>query len=504
MASPFFILELVFTRRPEAPATSSSGFGLGGAYLVELDQRARRLCSERLGLAGLGPGGAGSRLFETEVELVRALASRLGEGGCLVTARGRQLDLPILEALALRHDVPLPGHFALGDPYDARRSPYGTAKQLDLSSYLADGDRRLRGLSPEVLLSLLCPGAPPLQRRQLDADETQGDARRRALATYLLFLRVQRLRGLLSEAEIRGRIEELGGAGLEPALAALADRAAFAGPEPAPAATLADGFGDGCLFAFDIETVVDFEALSNALGRPVLGEAELPAALAELGGGPQDFPLAPFHRVVSVAFVIWDPKSGRIELDRLGLGGRSLAGAPLPEERDLLLAFWRAARGKRLASYNGRRFDLPVLFFRSLPHPFDLSWYLAERRPPHEQYRHPQSVRQLDLFDRLGGGLSPGKLGDLLQTIGLPGKIGTDGGDVARLWAEGQGGAIADYCLADAAQTFLLALRFLRVAGELDAEGEARAIAAAKERFSREPALRSILELGTRFFGGRP
>ena len=142
---------------------------------------------------------------------------------------------------------------------------------------------------------------------------------------------------------------------------------------------------------------------------------------------------------------------------------RSAPVRPCPARPISSATFWNVAAGQRLVSYNGKRFDLPVLLYRSLPHPLEVGWFLAESRPPADQYRHPQSRHQLDLFDQLGGGLSPGKLGDLLQTIGLPGKIGPAGADVQALWSSGKGDAVGDYCLQDAAQTLLLGLRFLQV-----------------------------------------
>ncbi|MHB1847315.1 MAG: hypothetical protein ACYCWW_21025 [Deltaproteobacteria bacterium] len=496
MPSPFLILELALQRRPDVPASSSTGYALGGAYLVELDERARRLASERW---SVGDSDARARAFRGEAELLRALAERLARVDCLVTSGGRQLELPVIEALALRHGITLEGHFRADDPYSARRSPYATARHLDLVSYLADGDRRLRSLPLEALLALHCQGAPSLAPRSLER-ESLDDARARALATYVLFLRVQRLRGRLSADELALRVGELTASGLEPPLLARLERLSFLGEPAMPARTLVDDFPDGSLLAFDIETVVDREGLSAALGRPIESDAEVALALEELSGGSSDFPPAPFHRVVAIAMVACDLTGGRLEIERLGLGSTSLGGGALPDERALLAAFWRAAKGKRLASYNGRRFDLPVLFYRGLPHPGELAWYLADRRPPSEQYRHPASVHQLDLFERLSGGLSPGKLGELLQSIGLPGKTGTDGGDVARLWAEGRRDEIADYCLSDAAQTFLLALRYLTISGEIDGATERRWALAAKARFEREPALREIVLRGAPFF----
>jgi hypothetical protein len=265
----------------------------------------------------------------------------------------------------------------------------------------------------------------------------------------------------------------------------------------AGAPTWLDQTGQGYL-AFDIETALDTDALGRSVGRTV-GTAEAPGALAEILGAPTEFAPAPYHRVVALAMVYWDG-ADLVEIESLVLGGATRLGAPLSDESALLNAFWRIGRNKQLLSYNGKRFDLPVLLYRSLPYPIDCGWYLEEKRPAYEQYRHPQSVRQLDVFEQLSGGLSPGRLGDLLQTVGLPGKQGTMGKDVEDLWAQQALETIGDYCLSDAAQTFLLALRFMSISGRLERAQAGAAIALARSRFEGEPALSKMLEGASREF----
>ncbi len=488
------LLELVLQSRGSGPPAASTALRLEGAYAVELDERARRRGSHRFAIEG-APVEGGTRCFPDEATLLGELAALVGKADGLVTAQGRQLDLPVLETLALRHAVPLPGQFNTDDPYRARHSPYNVGGHLDLATYLADGDRRLRGLPLEVIVPLVFQGALPPPRRHL-ARAMLSAARQRAFYTYLLFLRVQRLRGLLAAADVRARLAELQTSGVEPSLMALAEPSPWCSDTMVAPKTSLDGAATG-LLAFDIETVLDTEGLARCLGRAIEDPA---VALAELLGAPTEFAPAPFHRVVAVALCHWDPKGGRVELEKLRLGGQTGAGVPLPSEADLLAAFWSVAEGQRLLSYNGKRFDLPVLLYRSLPHPLEIGWFLASMRPPSDQYRHPKSRHQLDLFDQLGGGLSPGKLGDLLQTVGLPGKVGPDGADVQALWSAGAGEAVGDYCLQDAAQTLLLGLRFLEVSGELSAEAAHRAVEAARTRFAQEPALEPIVAGGAGYF----
>ena len=67
------------------------------------------------------------------------------------------------------------------------------------------------------------------------------------------------------------------------------------------------------------------------------------------------------------------------------------------------------------------------------------------------------------------------------------------GKDVEDLWAQGALATIGDYCLSDAAQTFLLALRFMSVSGRLERAQAGAAIALARTRFEKEPALQGML-----------
>jgi 3'-5' exonuclease len=486
------LLELVLRSRGAGLPATSTALRLAGAYAVEMDEHARRRGSHRFSLEEASVDGD-SRRFPDEAALLHALASLIGKSDGLVTAQGRQLEIPVLETLALRHAIELPGQFNAADPYRGRHSPYNVVGHLDIASYLADGDRRLRGLPLELIVPLVFPGLAPPPRRSVETDSLSA-TRRRTYFTYLLFLRLQRLRGLLTSGEVLARLDELKTAGLEPLLVA-GPAPWCAEPAAAPRNRL-DGIPPG-LLAFDIETVLDTEGLERCLGHPV---SDPTAALGELLGTATEFAPAPFHRVVAVALCHWDPASGRVELEKLRLGGQSGAGTPLPGEADLLRTFWSVAAGQRLLSYNGKRFDLPVLLYRSLPHPIEVGWFLAEKRPTADQYRHPRSRHQLDLFDQLGGGLSPGKLGDLLQTLELPGKVGPAGADVQALWSAGAGDAVGDYCLQDAAQTLLLGLRFLQVSGELTAEETRRAALAAKLRFAQEPALQPVLAGGAGYF----
>ncbi len=502
MSVPYLLLELALRPRADFPASASIGYRLVAVYAIEIDELGRRHRSHRLALAeACGSPELQAEILESELQLLERVLAHLEVADCVVTARGRQLEIPVLEALAVRYGLNLKGHFPLEDPYAARRSPYNPTGHLDLTFFLADGDRRLRSLSPEILFPFVFPAADPPPARGPELDSLEA-ARDRSLRSYLLYLRVQELRGKLDAEQVKQRKAELG-SGLPPSAQDLARRSEQLPPvQVAP--TWLDAEPEGFL-AFDIETALDTEAIARCAGRPVAGIADAMQALSALLNAQVDFAPALFHRVVALAMVYWDGKGGvspRVELERLVLGGQSRLGAPIEDESAILTAFWRDAAGKRLLTYNGKRFDLPVLLYRSLPYAIDAGWYLEERKPSYEQYRHARSVRQLDVFEELSGGLSPGRLGDLLQTVGLPGKQGIGGGDIEELWSQRKLREIGDYCLSDAAQTFLLSLRFMSVAGHIDRAQAGAAISAARSRFEQVASLQPMLTAATRFFEG--
>jgi len=200
----------------------------------------------------------------------------------------------------------------------------------------------------------------------------------------------------------------------------------------------------------DIETIPDVERWH----RP-----ELPP------GTEPPFPPTWAHRIVVIG-CLWLDHGYRLK--RLGVvGGTSEAGDPDHRERALLDEFSRFVGRARpvLVTYNGRRFDLPVIALRALCHGISLGWYYRERDV---RYRYSEEGH-LDLSDWLAdhGAARPGSLDAVAKLIGLPGKLGVDGSQVEGLYAAGQLAAIQTYCLSDVAMTALLFLRFRLLQGKL-------------------------------------
>ena len=192
----------------------------------------------------------------------------------------------------------------------------------------------------------------------------------------------------------------------------------------------------------DIETVPDTARWTPAEGQ----EGAFPPSWA--------------HRVVVIGGLWLDH---RYQLRRMSVLTDEGGG-----ERGLLDAWSRAVGSARpvLVTYNGRRFDLPVIALRALCHGVPLGWYYRERalRARYSEDGH------LDLCDALAdhGATRSSSLDALAKLIGLPGKIGVDGSQVDGLYARGEVDAIARYCLADVAQTALLFLRYRVLQGRLE------------------------------------
>jgi len=80
--------------------------------------------------------------------------------------------------------------------------------------------------------------------------------------------------------------------------------------------------------------------------------------------------------------------------------------------------------------------------------------------------------RHCDLMDLLAlySGRANAPLDELAKMCGFPGKLGMDGSQVWQAYRDGQIQSIRDYCETDAANTYLMFLRFRLMSGALDAD----------------------------------
>jgi predicted PolB exonuclease-like 3'-5' exonuclease len=221
---------------------------------------------------------------------------------------------------------------------------------------------------------------------------------------------------------------------------------------------------------FDIETRVDKRLLNQALcaGEGLSDEDAYQRLREQLRArrGSDFFPLT-LHVPISIAI-------GDVGADHVLRSVQSLAPEGYSEET-LAREFW--ARAERFAgclvTFNGRRFDLPVLELAALRYAIAAPNHFAEG-PGTTRSRY-STERHLDLCDYLTNfgatGAPRGGMDLLLKMIGLPGKVGIDGAQVQTLYEEGRLDEIHRYCRSDVIQTYFLFLRVELMRGRIDEAG---------------------------------
>ena len=238
------------------------------------------------------------------------------------------------------------------------------------------------------------------------------------------------------------------------------------------------------LFVFDIETIPDTDVVENLTGEaPASVEAAREALSAyhlEATGGKNDFPRQPFHRVVAISYLVADierdTKQEAYTLRELR-SGRAEA-----DEKELVAGLyqWIDKTHPRLVSYNGRGFDLPVLRHRAMMHGVQAKGF-HDTANKWENYtsRYAQDWH-CDLQEALTdfGAASRGlKLNEVCSVLGLPGKFGVDGSQVAPLFDEGRVDEIRDYCETDVLNTYLVYLRYQMTRGNMTKDAHNHAVA---------------------------
>src|SRR5208282_541653 len=227
---------------------------------------------------------------------------------------------------------------------------------------------------------------------------------------------------------------------------------------------------------FDIETRIDKRLLNQVFfSDESLSDDEACERFREQltrGGGRGFFPTS-LHVPISIAV-------GNVTDDYVLHSVESLAEGDYSEP-NLVRDFW--ARTERfsgcLVSFNGRRFDLPVLELQALRYGISAPAYFAESGSARYRY---SDIRHLDLMDFItnyGAFQVRGGMNLLLKMIGMPGKIGMDGSQVQEAFESGRLGEIHRYCRSDVIQTYFLFIRVELMRGRIDEAGYRLAWAAA-------------------------
>jgi predicted PolB exonuclease-like 3'-5' exonuclease len=167
----------------------------------------------------------------SEAELVTRFWQVFDGAATLVTFNGRGFDLPVLEIRALKHGLSLPKYFGGGDSRQNYRSRYNESCHIDLCDFLSNFGAAQRRGSLDLLARLSgLPGKYSIAGedveylyRQNRLKEINQYCMTDTLQTFLLFLRVELLRGRLSTEGYRDAIAA--------ARQDLAQRALGAGPD---------------------------------------------------------------------------------------------------------------------------------------------------------------------------------------------------------------------------------------------------------------------------------
>jgi hypothetical protein len=118
-----------------------------------------------------------------------------------------------------------------------------------------------------------------------------------------------------------------------------------------------------------------------------------------------------------------------------------------------------------LVSWNGRRFDVPLLVLRSIRHGENCSIFFTKDF----NYRYTD-VGHWDVADdaTLFGAAYHYSLNEAAQLLGLPGKLGIDGKKVWEYYSQGRLQEIVEYCHLDVLETACFAMRLLLSKGRIN------------------------------------
>jgi predicted PolB exonuclease-like 3'-5' exonuclease len=168
-----------------------------------------------------------------------------------------------------------------------------------------------------------------------------------------------------------------------------------------------------------------------------------------------EFPLPIFHKIACIGYAVLGNSFDLQKVRVLGLNEQS--------EEEALREFGKEIDDDTMVvTWSGRRFDVPVILYRSMKYGIPCSWHF--RRDFDKRFGLTGHV---DLQDHmmLFGASDKIKLDHAAAMIGLPGKLDTVGADVAALWARNRFRTIGTYCVTDVIQNVVLFIRWAHLRG---------------------------------------
>ena len=230
------------------------------------------------------------------------------------------------------------------------------------------------------------------------------------------------------------------------------------------------------ILAFDIETIPDVAGVRLLYDLPkTVNDADvvLFAQQKRRAQTGSDFMQYHLHRVVAISCCMrWG--QDKIHIGTIGEQGDA--------EETMIAKFFELIENytPQLVSWNGGGFDLPVLHYRAIIYGVTAAryWDTGEgdfgdsRDFKWNNYISRYHSRHCDLMDVLAlyQARANVPLDDMAKLCGFPGKLGMDGSQVWQAYHNGQIQDIRDYCETDAANTYLMYLRFRLMTGALDGD----------------------------------
>ncbi|MBP6562408.1 MAG: 3'-5' exonuclease [Neisseriaceae bacterium] len=230
------------------------------------------------------------------------------------------------------------------------------------------------------------------------------------------------------------------------------------------------------ILAFDIETIPDVAGLRTLYDLEAhISDADVVALALQKrrAQNGSEFMQHHLHQVVAISCCMrWGPD--KLHVNTIGDAGDS--------EETMIAKFFELIERytPQLVSWNGGGFDLPVLHYRAMIHGIPASRYWDtgdgdfgdSRDFKWNNYISRYHSRHCDLMDLLAlyQPRANVPLDDMAKLCGFPGKMGMDGSMVWTAYQNQQLADIRDYCETDAANTYLMYLRFQLIRGQLDAD----------------------------------
>jgi predicted PolB exonuclease-like 3'-5' exonuclease len=221
----------------------------------------------------------------------------------------------------------------------------------------------------------------------------------------------------------------------------------------------------------DIETIIDWDLVRSifGLGSDCTKEQLQQELYSKYTSG---FAPPPFHIPICIALIDVDCETCKVV---------NATVLEHTDEKTLLQQFWKVTKLRKgvpirstFITFNGRGFDLPCLFLRSLKH----------RVPVHVWDRNRYSFDSShDVCDDLSefGATSRPSLDLISKLLGLSGKTDTKGSMVEDLYQTGERQRVKNYCMEDAINSYFIWLTLKLIRGEIAEEKYREAFDSAKE-----------------------